>query len=131
MRHFLALGAIVITATACGSSDGEPSAASDPARAAFRPCAVCHSVADPATPAGQIRLAGPNLHGVVDAPAARRDDFAYSSAMRASNVTWDAASLNAYIENPKAFVRGNRMAFAGESDPDQRALIIDYLKRKK
>jgi cytochrome c len=98
-------------------------------RRLFATCAVCHSAVDPAvrTPP---RLVGPNLWGVVGRPAASTN-FDYSEAMRASGVVWDEASLDAYLEHPAGFVRGNRMGFAGISDQQQRTAIIAYLKTLK
>jgi len=102
----------------------------DPERA-FRPCAICHSVADPNTPKGKIQLAGPNLFEIYGAPAARLDNFAYSQAMRDSGVVWNDEALNAFIERPSTFLRGNRMAYAGERNADKRTAIVEYLKAQK
>ncbi|MBX2805174.1 MAG: c-type cytochrome [Hyphomicrobiales bacterium] len=102
----------------------------DPERA-YRPCAVCHSVADPNTPKGKIQLAGPNLFGIYGAKAAQQEGFAYSQAMRDAGITWNDENLDAYIERPSTFIRGNRMAYVGERNPDKRAAIIEYLKAQK
>ena len=48
--------------------------------------------------------------------------------MRQSGVVWDEASLDAFMEDPQAYMRGNRMAYLGEPDPEVRANIIAYLK---
>ena len=92
-------------------------------RAKFSQCAVCHSIKE-----GEASRVGPNLFGVIDRPAASLSDFAYSKAMRESGVTWTAENLDAFIENPQAFIRGNRMAYAGERSSENRAAIIAYLK---
>jgi cytochrome c len=47
--------------------------------------------------------------------------------MKRSDVTWDAASLDKYVTDPQAFIPGNRMAFAGISDKNQRDDLIAYL----
>lgn len=92
-------------------------------RRAFSACAVCHSVKQD----GGHRV-GPNLFGVYGRKAGIADGFAYSSGLRTSGVVWTDETLNAYLENPQDFIRGNRMSFAGESDPQTRRAIIAYLK---
>lgn len=139
MTRILVL-ALLTTLAACGGADQSASSdaaaskkaeAPDPGRQAFRQCAVCHSVVDPSTPAGKIQLAGPNLFGIYNDKAAIREGFAYSKALKAADITWDAASLDAFIERPSTFVRGNRMGYVGEPDPDKRDAIIKYLKKQK
>lgn len=51
--------------------------------------------------------------------------------MREANVTWDDATLDAFIANPHDVVPKTRMAFVGESDANKRAAIIAYLKTLK
>jgi len=134
-----------LTSTEASSSPEENNTPSEPAappavqaeaaqispEKAFRPCAVCHSVADPATPKGKIRLAGPNLFGIYGAKAGRLENFSYSKALLESGVVWDDASLDGYIEKPSTFIRGNRMAYVGKRKPEKRAAIIAYLKEQK
>ena len=91
-------------------------------RALFRQCALCHTVK-----AESPSRIGPNLFGIYGREAGRADDFVYSTALRDSTIIWDDASLNAFLESPQDFLRGNRMAFAGVANPDDRADIIAYL----
>ena len=55
-------------------------------------------------------------------------DFRYSNAMRRANLTWDDANLRAYIKDPQAKVKGNRMPFGGLADAHDIDDIIAYLK---
>lgn len=94
-----------------------------PARpASFTQCATCHAV-EP----GKNGI-GPSLAGVFDAKAGHVGDYAYSSAMRASGLVWDDATLDAYLAQPMAKVPGTKMSFPGVKDAGQRAEIIAYLK---
>ena len=43
---------------------------------------------------------------------------------------WDEATLAAYLPDPKAYVPGTKMAFAGLKNPQEVADIIAYLKTK-
>jgi cytochrome c len=94
-------------------------------KAAFnRRCAVCHSVA-----AGQNKV-GPSLHGVVGRPAGQAPNFNYSPAMKNSGKTWDEASIDSYLQDPKAYVPGNRMILAGIKDEAERQNIVAYLAQQ-
>lgn len=91
--------------------------------AQFKKCAACHSIAKGAAPA-----IGPNLWGIVGNHHAHEAGFAYSDAMKATTDkewTWDA--LSQWIANPKKYIPGNKMAFAGISKPQDRADLLLYL----
>lgn len=90
-----------------------------------RVCGACHSVAE-----GQNKI-GPSLHGVVGRPAAQVAGFNYSPAMRDSGKTWDEATLDAYLENPRAYVPGTRMILAGIRSEAERQNIIAYLAQQR
>jgi cytochrome c len=60
--------------------------------------------------------------------AATVPSFAYSKALEASNLTWDRATLDRWLEKPNALVPGNTMAFAGIANPKDRAALIVYLE---
>jgi cytochrome c len=49
--------------------------------------------------------------------------------MKNSGLTWDEATLSQYLENPKAKVPGNKMAFPGLPKEDERQNVIAYLKQ--
>ena len=86
----------------------------------FRKCAACHKVD------GSDGV-GPHLNGVVDRPMAAIDGFNYSGALASVGGVWDVASLYAFIENPRSYVSGTSMAFAGLSKSEERANLIAYL----
>ncbi|MDO9711426.1 c-type cytochrome [Paracraurococcus lichenis] len=90
-----------------------------------RRCAVCHSVAE-----GQNKV-GPSLHGVVGRASGSVAGFNYSPAMKSAGKTWDEASIDTYLQDPKAYVPGNRMILAGIKDEAERQNIIAYLDTQK
>ena len=85
-------------------------------------CQACHNFEK-----GAGAKVGPPLYGVVGRPKASVAGFAYSDALKAKGGDWTYEDLDQFIANPKGFVSGTKMAFAGESDPQKRADIIDYL----
>ena len=119
-------GGTETAAPAANTAEAAPAAAEDPAKVALVQCAVCHKFT-----AAEGNSLGPNLAGVVGSKAGTVAGFAYSPAMKDSGKTWDEATLNAYLEKPMAFIPGNRMAFAGETNPTKRAAIIEALKGLK
>jgi len=98
----------------------------DPANgeSVFRRCASCHRVGPDANNA-----VGPALNGVVGRQAGTHPDFNYSQAMKDSGVTWDAETLSAFLEAPRQFMPGTRMAFQGLPDAQDRADVIAYLSQ--
>eukprot|EP00906_Rhabdomonas_costata_P020814 RCo030285 len=87
--------------------------------------AQCHSMTKGA------HNTGPSLHGVVGRSAGQAAGFAYSTAMKGAGVTWDDDSLSKFLENPKKFVPGTKMAFAGIKAAKDRKDIIAYMATVK
>ena len=54
--------------------------------------------------------------------------FTFSDAMKASNLTWNQATLDRYLTDPRGTVPGTKMAFGGVADAAKRQAIIDYIK---
>jgi cytochrome c len=112
--------ALLLPASARAAGDAEAG------KTAFnRRCAVCHAVAE-----GQNKV-GPSLHGVVGRAAGAVPGFNYSPAMKSSGKTWDAASIDTYLQDPKTYVPGNRMILAGIKDEAERQNIVAYLETQK
>jgi cytochrome c len=84
-------------------------------------CRTCHSTKD-----GDNRL-GPNLHGIIGREAGS-EEYAYSPALKSSDIVWDADTLDRFIENPESVIPGNNMKpYGGISDPEVRASIVSHL----
>lgn len=88
---------------------------------AWAACAACHAAQGTAA-------IGPPLAGVVGRKAGASPGFGYSRAMKNASITWDDKSLAAFLADPQQAVPGNRMPFAGVSDPAEVAELVKYLK---
>ncbi len=105
------------TAAATTAAGGKP--------AAFAQCAACHAV-EP----GKHGV-GPSLAGVYGTKSGELAGYAFSDAMKSANLTWDDATLDAYLTNPMKMVPGTKMTFAGLPDAAKRKEIIEYMRTLK
>ncbi|PKP94061.1 MAG: cytochrome C [Alphaproteobacteria bacterium HGW-Alphaproteobacteria-16] len=117
---FLAIEGVAGSAPAVARAAAAPVQAAPPP--AFAQCRACHSVVKDG-PSG----AGPNLFGVGGAVAGSKPGYAYSPALKASNIRWDRAKLDAYIHNPRGLVPGTKMMAPPVTDAARRKAIVDYL----
>lgn len=119
---------IAITLTTLGSlhlgaaaafADGD----AEKGKRIFNRCGVCHSVGD-----GERHKQGPNLHGVIGREAGKADGFnRYSDAIKNSDIVWTPERLDEYLKDPRKFLPGTNMVFAGLRNDQQRADLIAYL----
>jgi cytochrome c len=86
-------------------------------------CQACHSFDK-----GAGAKVGPPLYGVIGRPKGSVPGFAYSDGMKAKGGNWTYEDINTFITKPSAFVPGTKMTYPGESDPQKRADILDYLQ---
>jgi len=101
-------------AATASTAGGDPKAGS----ALFQDrCAICHAIGG-----GQ----GPSLKGVIGRKAASVEGFTYTPPLKASGLTWTAATLEVFLTNPAKAVPGTAMPIR-VNDPKQRADLIAYL----
>ncbi len=92
-------------------------------RRVFARCRACHTITD-----GGPNMTGPNLHGVFGRQAGSKERYNYSPALREAGFDWDAERLDHWLENPREFLKGNKMSFAGIRDAEDRRDVIAFLK---
>jgi len=156
MRFFLAASAAALTTACGGPAEAPPAAAAAPVEATsalpiaavpaepslefaslpapynkasysagmrtWKLCQSCHLTAQ-----GAGSLVGPNLHGLFGRKVASAEGFDYSPALKAETFTWTPELLDEWLANPRGFVPGNRMSFAGVRKPEDRLGLIAYL----
>lgn len=86
-------------------------------------CVQCHTFEQ----GGPNRI-GPNLWDVVGKKQASKPGFSYSSAAKAMHADWTYNDLNEFLFNPRKYLSGTKMSFAGLKSDNDRANIILYLR---
>lgn len=89
----------------------------------FKKCKACHVVDS------EKNKTGPHLVNVVGRKAGTVESYKkYSKAMVAADIIWDETTLDGYLEKPKKYLKGTKMAFAGLRKKEDRDNVIAYLK---
>lgn len=99
-------------------------AASDPQKgqAAAKQCTACHTFEK-----GGLNRVGPNLYDIVGRAKATVGGFNYSAALKGKGGTWTYEDLDLFLANPKGYIPGTTMGYAGLARGGQRADLINYL----
>lgn len=94
----------------------------DNGRRVFARCRSCHTITE-----GGPNMTGPNLHGVFGRQSGALPGFNYSAALQEAGFVWDGEQLDHWLENPRTFLKGTKMTFAGIPDPTDRRDVIAFL----
>lgn len=99
------------------------SASVEKGQATAKQCQACHTFEK-----GGPNRVGPNLWNIVgDERGKDRGGFNFSAAMKAKGGKWTFDELNKFLTNPRGYIPGTAMTFAGLSREQQRADVIDFL----
>jgi cytochrome c len=125
---------IAVPEVAPGAAPGAPAepakplpellASADPKKgeASAKKCLTCHTFGK-----GEPNRVGPNLYGVVGRARASHPGFNYSAAMKSKPGNWTLEEIDHFVANPKGFIPGTTMSFAGVPRATERADLLAYL----
>ena len=99
------------------------SADAEKGKAGTKACQACHSFEK-----GGPNKVGPHLWDVVERQKAHEPGFEYSAGLKEKGGNWTYEDLDHFLENPKGWVKGTKMAFAGIGSPTERANVVAYLR---
>lgn len=117
-KIFLLTAILAMTATA-------PAMAGDveAGEKVFKKCKACHVVDQ------EKNKTGPHLVNIMGRTAGSLESYKkYSKAMKESGIVWNEETLDGYLENPKKYIKGTKMAFGGLKKEKDRKNVIAYLK---
>lgn len=116
------LGAVLLVLGAAGArADGD----AEKGAAVFKKCTACHAVGE-----GARNKVGPELNGIVGRKIGSVEGFTYSAKFKehgAAGDSWTPEMLSEYLTNPRVYMPGTRMVFAGLAKEDDREDLIAYL----
>jgi cytochrome c len=95
----------------------------DNGRRVFARCRSCHTITEDGP-----NMTGPNLYGVFGRRVGAHPDYNYSTAAKQADFVWDGERLDDWLENPRTFLKGTKMSFAGIPDANDRRDVIGFLK---
>ena len=109
-----------LTLTSTARAEGDAAAGEQ----SFKKCLPCHAVGP-----GAKNKVGPELNGLNGRKAGTAPDFSYSEANKKSGITWDKATFEKYIADPRAAIPGTKMIFPGIKNEKERENLWAYLSQ--
>lgn len=113
---------IVAAGAGAAQADGDAAAGEK----VFKKCAACHVVDS------DKKKVGPSLQNVIGRTAGTMEGFKYSKSMKEAGeggLVWSVETISEYLKDPKGYVKGNKMSFAGLKKDDDVANVIAYLQQ--
>lgn len=114
-----ATAALAVASVAVAQSPGNSAQVATGAKLYQSKCASCHSAT--------VNKIGPAHRGVFGRTAGSAPGYKHSAALKASKITWNAATLDKWLSGPQKMVKGSKM-FLTVANAEERAAIIAFLK---
>ncbi|WAJ26585.1 c-type cytochrome [Antarcticirhabdus aurantiaca] len=129
MRIAIVVAAALAAAGIAGIAATEAAAqgAGDPKAGAtiFNKCKACHALGP-----GAANKIGPELNGIIGEQPGAVEGYQFSKPFMdwaASQGPWTAETMRPWLENPRAVVKGTKMAFPGLKNPAEIDNLIAHL----
>lgn len=121
--HTTVLMALIVAA---GVSNAQAEGDAAAGEKVFKKCAACHVVDS------DKKKVGPSLQNVIGRTAGTMEGFKYSKSVVEAGeggLVWSAETIGEYLKDPKGYIKGNKMSFAGLKKDDDVANVIAYLQQ--
>ncbi len=120
LRSVLAATLLVSTGWGAALAAGDPAAGEK----VFLVCKTCHQIGE-----GAKNGVGPEQNGLVGRKAGSVEGYNYTDANKNSGIVWTEDKLKEYLQDPRKFIPGTKMVFAGLKDEQKIDDVIAYLKQ--
>jgi cytochrome c len=118
---------LVIAAVVLAASTGATLAQDvEAGESSFKKCLPCHDIGDDAR-----NKVGPVLNGLAGRKSGTVEGFSYSDANKNSGLTWDEATFEDYIKDPRAKIPGTKMIFPGIKNEKEAENLWTYISQFK
>ena len=92
-------------------------------QALMRKCTACHTFEKDGA-----NGVGPNQWGLINRGIASHAGYSYSDALKAlGDKSWTFQELSEFLKKPKTYAPGNKMAYIGMKDPQERANLMAHM----
>ncbi|MCH7630923.1 MAG: cytochrome c family protein [Proteobacteria bacterium] len=88
----------------------------------FNKCKTCHITS------GEAKRMGPSLECVFGRTAGSVEGYRYSAAMSGSGIVWSHDTMAEFLTNPRQYLKGTKMAFAGLKNEKQLEDLLAYME---
>ncbi|MCP3056031.1 c-type cytochrome [Aurantimonas marianensis] len=125
MRSLMLVAGAILTLTVATGATAQTVGDADAGKKVYNKCRACHAVGE-----GAKNKVGPELNGIIGEKPGSIEDYKYSAGFEewaADKTAWNEALMTEWLADPRAVVKGTKMAFPGLKKPEDLTNVIAYL----